>query len=118
MKKMIRRLKNKLLFLGTMAMTFVLTNPVLAEEVSEVEAVEFNNMLLQTVLKYLQPLGGSIVFIAVVVGGIILSLTAYSPDKRKEAMSGLLYVLLGAVVLGGAMFVAGVFIGVGKSLGS
>ncbi|WP_054697639.1 TrbC/VirB2 family protein [Syntrophomonas palmitatica] len=94
--------------------TFLVTNPALAA-VTEVDAENFNTKLVDIVTKYFTPLGGTIILLAVIFGGVKMLMSAYSPEKRKDTMGGLGYVLLGAILVGGAMFFAGVFLGVGKS---
>ncbi|MGB4702034.1 MAG: TrbC/VirB2 family protein [Syntrophomonadaceae bacterium] len=111
---LIRKVKNKIAMLTALVITFAYTNPALAD-VTEVDAASFNAKVLGVLEKYLTPLGGTIILIAIVVGGVKMLLNAYSPDKRKETMSGLGYVLLGAAFVGGAMFFAGVLLGLGKS---
>lgn len=110
----IRKSKDKVIGILVMAMTFIYAHPVLAA-VTEVNAENFNSKLLATIEKYLQPLGGTIILVAVLVGGFKLLATAYSPEKRKEAMGGLMYVLGGALLIGGAMFFAGALLGLGQS---
>lgn len=114
MKNTIRKIKDKIIGAMVLAMTFIYTNPALAA-VTEVNAESFNTKLLSIIEKYLQPLGGTIILIAIIIGGVKLLISAYSPDKRKETMGGLGYVLLGAIFIGGAMFFAGVFLGLGQS---
>lgn len=113
----IRKFKDKVTFLMIMLMTFILARPALAD-VTEINAESFNTKLLGIIEKYLQPLGGSIILIAVIIGGVKLLVSAYSPERRKETMGGLGYVLLGAIFIGGAMFFAGAFLGLGKSFDS
>ncbi|NLN48615.1 MAG: hypothetical protein GX154_05915 [Clostridiales bacterium] len=113
---MIRKIKEKYLQIMSYAMMIVLTNPILARAaVTPVEAESFNTKLLDIASKYLTPLGGTIILFAVVFGGIKLLMSAYSPEKRKETMGGLGYVVVGAILVGGAMFFAGVFLGLGQS---
>ena len=111
---LIRKCKSKVVSTMVMVITLIYTNPAFAD-ITEVNADNFNTKLLDIIEKYLQPLGGSIILIAVIVGGVKLLVSAYSPEKRKEAMGGLGYVLLGAIFIGGAMFFAGVLLGLGKS---
>jgi len=95
-------------------MTFIYTHPALAE-VTSVDANTFNSKIFSTVQKYMTPLGGTIVLVCIIVGGVRLAISAYSPEKRKQNMDGLWYVLIAAIVIGGSMFFAGVFMGVGES---
>ncbi len=99
-----------------------ITNPVLAEEetqlsnqLSQVTAEQFSGKIIHIAQAYMMPLGGAIVLIAIIIGGVKMLSGAYSPEKRKEAMGGLGYVLLGAILIGGSMFIAGLFWGVGSS---
>jgi len=115
---MFRALKNKAAYLfGTLAV-FIGTHPVLAEEkssLSQVSAEQFSSKIITIAQSYMMPLGGAVVLIAIIIGGIKMLSAAYSPEKRKEAMGGLGYVLLGAILIGGSMFIAGLFWGVGSA---
>ena len=113
---MIEKLKDRYLLVAAYVMTIILTTPALASAaISPTGADDFNNKLIAIAQKYLTPLGGTIILFAVVFGGIKLLASAYSPEKRKETMGGLGYVIIGAMLVGGAMFFAGVLLGLGES---
>ncbi|OPJ59760.1 hypothetical protein [Clostridium oryzae] len=58
--------------------------------------------------------GGVCVFAGVAMIGFKLIFAHNNPDKRISAMSGLLYIGIGAFMLGGCMMVAGFFWGLGQ----
>ena len=60
------------------------------------------------------PLGGAVLFFSVCAVAIQIMLSRINPEKRSEAMSGLMYVVLGGALLGGAMFIAGAILGLGQ----
>jgi len=118
---MIEKIKDKYLLVAAYAMTIILTTPALAFAAGAIDSVEadtFNSKLIDIAQKYLTPLGGTIILFAVIFGGVKLLASAYSPEKRKETMGGLGYVIIGAILVGGAMFFAGVLLGLGGSFDS
>lgn len=62
------------------------------------------------------PVGGGILLISVCVAAIELMIARGRPEKRAETMSGLIYIAIGGILLGGALFFAGLFFGIGRSV--
>ena len=60
------------------------------------------------------PLGGAVLFFSVCAVAVQIMLSRINPERRSEAMSGLMYVVLGGALLGGAMFIAGAILGLGQ----
>lgn len=74
----------------------------------------FGQKLVELISAYATPLGGAIVLGAVVFGGFKLLTQAYQAEERARTMGGLLYVLIGAILVGGSLFFAGIFVGIGS----
>lgn len=62
------------------------------------------------------PVGGALLFLSVCVAAIELIMARGRPEKRAETMTGLLYIAIGGIILGGALFFAGAFLGIGKNI--
>jgi hypothetical protein len=75
-------------------------------------------MLVNLVTTIGIPIGGAILFLSVALMAIKLLFAGLSgnPHKHAEAMGGLLWIGIGGVILGGALFIAGVFLELGKRL--
>lgn len=84
--------------------------------VAAVDAGALGQKIVDLVKTVGMPIGGGILFLAVCLIAIKMMLGALNPDKKANAMEGLLYVGLGGVILGGAMFIAGAILGIGGKL--
>lgn len=69
--------------------------------------------LISTILKYA---GAISVLVGFVTVGILMVIKRNSPDGRSSAMSGLLWVAIGAIIIGGAAVLGGMFFGIGHNL--
>jgi cytochrome bd-type quinol oxidase subunit 1 len=58
------------------------------------------------------PIGGVLIFLSIVIVAIKIIVSHYNPNKRSEALGGLLWVALGAAILGCALVIAGWIISV------
>ncbi|HOJ09756.1 MAG TPA: hypothetical protein PK733_04085 [Clostridiales bacterium] len=110
MKKYIKKSS----FIATsILLTFLLTllTPMTAfADIDKKTARDLSNTLIDTVKSYALPLGGAIIFIAVVIIAISIIINANNPKGRAEKISSLLWVGIGAAVLGLATIITGVLL--------
>ncbi|NPV74299.1 MAG: hypothetical protein HPY89_11115 [Pelotomaculum sp.] len=85
-------------------------------EITPGDPKQLSEKIIKLVQDVGMPVGGALLFLAICVGGIELMLSRGKPEKRAETMSGLLYIAIGGIILGGALFFAGVFLGIGKNI--
>ncbi|ACX51874.1 hypothetical protein Adeg_0728 [Ammonifex degensii KC4] len=103
--------------LASLSTPFLLAGPALAQGPVKVETPETLTQKLFDLIKNVgMPLGGVIFFGAICLGAIELMLARGRPEERARVMSGLMYVAIGGVILGAALFLAGAFIGIGQKL--
>lgn len=62
------------------------------------------------------PVGGAILLLSVAFMAIKLMFSALKSDKRAEVMEGFVPIAIGGIILGGAMFFAGVILGIGDRI--
>jgi hypothetical protein len=62
------------------------------------------------------PVGGAILLLSVAFMAVKLMLSALKSDKRAEVMEGFVPIAIGGIILGGAMFFAGVILGIGDRI--
>ncbi|RKO65687.1 pilin [Desulfofundulus salinus] len=111
-----KRLKKAAGALGTLAAgIFGAAAPAFAE-LQPQDPSQLTDKIIDLVNRVGMPVGGALLFLSVCVGAIELILSRGRPEKRAETMSGLLYVAIGGIILGGSLFFAGVFFGIGKSV--
>jgi len=77
---------------------------------------ELGNKIKELVTTVGMPVGGAILFLAVAFVAIQLMLSGGKAEKRAETMSGLMYVAVGGILLGGALFFAGALLGIGSGV--
>lgn len=85
--------------------------------VQPVDPSGFGDKITQLVKDVGMPVGGGILFLSVVIIAIKLMLSSSNAQKRTQVMEGFLYMGIGGAVLGGALFVAGLVLGLGQGLG-
>lgn len=98
----------------TFAITMQCKMATAAEIPTNVTPETFSQKLVDLIAKYGTPIGGAIIFGAIVFGGIKLITQAYQAEERARTMGGFWYVLIGSVLVGGALFFAGMFVGLGQ----
>ncbi|MBC7106726.1 MAG: hypothetical protein H5T97_12400 [Firmicutes bacterium] len=74
----------------------------------------FTSSFFTLLTKYGTPLGGAILLLSMLLIGVRIMLSAINPRQKAEAMEALLYVIIGGIVLGGALFFAGLAVGIGQ----
>lgn len=84
--------------------------------VTVVDPESFGEKITQLVTDIGMPIGGGILFLSVVIIAIKLMITSSNAQKRTQVMEGFMYMGIGGAVLGGALFVAGLVLGLGQSL--
>jgi hypothetical protein len=117
---MLNMMFNKLKLLKISVMSFVYTLGVPAALAAPVESQDpsaFGEKLVEVFKAIGMPVGGAILFISVCIVAVNMMIHGVNPDKRANAMSGLLWVAGGGIILGAAMFIAGVILGTGEQLG-
>jgi len=77
-------------------------------------ASDLNAKIENIINQYILPLAGSLIFASVVGTGILIIVRAHRPKERAETMSGLLWVCIGAGVLGLGALIAGLILGATK----
>lgn len=90
--------------------------PAFAEGVQAKDPSELSSKIVQLVQTVGMPVGGALLFLAVCIGAIELIMARGKAEERAKVMSGLLYIAIGGIILGGALFFAGVFLGIGNSV--
>lgn len=63
------------------------------------------------------PVGGAFLLLGVVIIAVRFVLLSVGGGRREEAMQSLLYVAVGGIILGAALFISGALLGIGQSLG-
>jgi len=100
------------------AMAWVLAHaPAAMAGVTEQTAEQVSNKISDVVQSIVYPLGGLIVFIAVVITAVKLITTAGKPKERAEAMESIPYIIAGGILLGGGMLLAGLVLKLMKAVG-
>ncbi|MGB9825898.1 MAG: hypothetical protein ACPLRU_04420 [Desulfofundulus sp.] len=90
--------------------------PATAAEVKPLTPETLTEKIIDLVQKVGMPVGGALLFLSVCVAAIELIMARGRPEKRAETMTGLLYIAIGGIILGGALFFAGVFLGIGQNV--
>lgn len=62
------------------------------------------------------PVGGAILFLSVCIFAIKLMLSAGASQKKAEVIEGFVPLAIGGIILGGALFFAGVILGIGEKI--
>lgn len=63
------------------------------------------------------PIGGAFLLLGVVVIAVRFVLISIGSGRREEAMQNLLYVAIGGIILGAALFISGALLGIGQTFG-
>lgn len=94
----------------------LMTTPAFAEGVQAKDPSELTSKIVQLVQQVGMPVGGALLFLAVCIGAIELIMARGKAEDRARVMGGLLYIAIGGIILGGALFFAGVFLGIGQNV--
>jgi len=76
----------------------------------------FGQTIVELVQKIGMPIGGAVLFLSICFVAIKIMTSAFNPDKKISAWEGLYQVAIGGIILGGALFLAGFFLGIGDQL--
>jgi len=71
------------------------------------EATKVVNKFLEHAIGLLKPFGGALIFVTVLLVGFDVIRHKNDADKRTQAMSSLLWVAIGAVIIGASTLLAG-----------
>lgn len=118
-KTIFKRVKNLFLYAYVMFFCALLPSMACAEGEFPIDirtGADLGNKIKELVTNVGMPIGGAILFLAVVIVAVKLMLSGGKAQERAETMSGLMYVAIGGVLLGGALFFAGVILGIGSGV--
>ena len=118
---MIKKLRNTIeLSVATVTGWFVMAQVALAAQEPQMAAglepgssSDLPNALVNLINTVGMPLGSAVLFLSVVIVAIEIMISSKNPQKRGDAMQGLLYVGIGGIVLGAALFITGALMGMG-----
>lgn len=81
---------------------------------TDVTPETFGQKLVDLVAAYGTPVGGAIILLVITFVGFAILFQANNPEKRAQTMGSLLYVAIAATLIGGGLFFAGIFMGIGN----
>lgn len=82
------------------------------------EPEAFADKLVDLVQSLGVPVGGAILLLSVVILTVRVMLAQGRPEKMAETMQGFGWLCVAGAILGAAVFIAGVILGIGQRLGS
>ncbi len=104
--------KTRTLFFSAWTWLLIMAPKALAVGGIEEQSAEDTASSLVTLVKdSIQPLGALIILVAIVIAAVKIIITANKPEERAKAMESLPYILVGGVLLGGAMLISGFVVG-------
>lgn len=77
-------------------------------------AADINAKLKDVIVNFGIPVGIGMVALSLMLGGGRIVVNAYNSQARAEAITGIGYVLLGALIIGGVLVLTGVIVGIIK----
>lgn len=80
--------------------------------IGTVEVEQATNNIKRVISSIAMPLGGIIIFAAVVIVGIKMIVNANNPQKRAESIGSLAWICGGAVILGLSLIISGIIINI------
>lgn len=100
----------KAVFLSVMGALYLAPSKALAaQNIISVEEIDKAASKIRDVVKDISiPVGAAIIFASIVVISMKIIISHANPNKRSEAMGGLAWVTVGAILLGSSMLVAGI----------
>ncbi|AUM93645.1 TPA: hypothetical protein LA742_002788 [Clostridium botulinum] len=104
----------------TILLTNILCSPVLAAPaqggsvVNGTQASEVGNRVVQAIKAISFPIGSALIFLCIVLSAIRIISTHYNPNARSEALRSILWIAIGALILGSAFIIAGVFVNIAQ----
>jgi hypothetical protein len=117
---MFKYVKNLFLYAYVMFFYTLLPSAAFADEftIDTKTGIDLGNKIKELVTTVGMPVGGAILFLAVAFIAVQLMLSSMhgQSQKRAEVMGGLGYVAIGGILLGGALFFAGVILGAGSGV--
>jgi len=102
------------LFMIIMLLNIILSENALGGNGETTKQVEsLRTRIVKAVKDIAYPLGGALVFVSIILISIKIIVSHYNPNARGQAMEGLQWVAIGAVLLGSAILVANIMISMG-----
>ncbi|KOY66085.1 hypothetical protein [Clostridium sporogenes] len=119
MNKIINKFNNLKITISTfitILLTNILCNPVLAAPAAPSKSVVTNsdaeavgNRIVDAIQQISFPVGSALIFLCIVLSAVRIISTHYNPNARSEALRSILWIAIGALILGSALIIAGVF---------
>lgn len=112
--------KNKKLvysFLAVMmAINFIAVDCVFADDkpVNDEDVTSLRERIVSVTKSTAFPIGGALIFVSVALIAIKIIVAHYNPNARSQAMEGLKWVAIGAIILGSAIIIANIMINLGQ----
>lgn len=100
------------LFMFAAKAAFAAANYTIPTQSGEDLGVKIKNLVMSVGM----PVGGAILLLSVAFMAIKLMMSAFKADKKAEVMEGFMPIAIGGIILGGAMFFAGVILGIGSNI--
>lgn len=117
---MLKKIKRKLKMFYLMSLMLTVNAlPAFADEYGipvVTDASSLGSKIVALVQSVGMPIGGAILFLSVCLCAVDMMLYKFNPEKKSSAMTGLMYVGGGGILLGSALFIAGFLIGTGQTL--
>lgn len=111
--KVNKKIKN-LFIKTTSAITLLLIkcSKVFASGIGTAEVEQATNNIKRVISSIAMPLGGILIFAAIVIAAIKMIVNANNPQKRSESISSLAWICGGAVLLGLSLIITGIVINI------
>ncbi|MBO0525024.1 hypothetical protein EXQ31_13275 [Clostridium botulinum] len=116
MNKFINKFNNLKITISTfitILLTNILCNPVLAAPsksvVTNSDAEAVGTRIVDAIQQISFPVGSALIFLCIVLSAVRIISTHYNPNARSEALRSILWIAIGALILGSALIIAGVF---------
>ena len=111
--KVNKKMKN-LFIKTTSAITLLLIkcSKVFASGIGTAEVEQATNNIKRVISSIAMPLGGILIFAAIVIAAIKMIVNANNPQKRSESISSLAWICGGAVLLGLSLIITGIVINI------
>lgn len=98
-----------------MAINFIAVDCVFAANpVNDQDVTNLRERIVNVTKSTAFPIGGALIFVSVALIAIKIIVAHYNPNARSQAMEGLKWVAIGAIILGSAIIIANIMIGLGQ----
>ena len=110
-KKMVKS-KKLIIVLQTILLTLLSNTRVFAETIGIKEVEQATVSIKNAIVELAMPIGAVIVFVSIVTIALKMIFTANNPNRRSENIGALVWVCAGAILLGLALVVSGIIVGI------